>query len=125
MAVVYLLQSKSGRYYYGSTTDLARRVEQHERGHTATTARDRPWRLVASREFGSLQEARRQERIFKRWKNPARVLAWLGRWSSPDIGCRGWSPVQSRPLAPLPFPTDTLDNMFDTLAQRALMMCAW
>jgi putative endonuclease len=79
IAAVYLLQSKSGRYYYGSTTDLTRRLAQHERGHTATTAKDGPWQLVASREFESLQQARAQERIFKRWKNPVRVLDWFGR----------------------------------------------
>src|SRR4051812_40474389 len=85
MAAVYLLQSKSGRYYYGSTTDLPRRLEQHAAGHTATTAKDRPWRLVASSEFAALEEARGQERVFKRWKNPRRVLAWFGLPSSPDI----------------------------------------
>jgi putative endonuclease len=79
MATVYLLRSKSGRYYYGSTTDLTRRMEQHARGHTATTAKDAPWVLIASRNFETLQEARNQERIFKRWKNPDRVLAWFNR----------------------------------------------
>src|SRR5437870_4730070 len=38
-AAVYLLRTRTGRYYYRSTTDLARRLEQHGRGHTATTAR--------------------------------------------------------------------------------------
>src|SRR2546427_8106563 len=47
-AFVYVLQSRSGRYYYGSTTDLNRRIGQHARGCTYTTARDVPWRLVAS-----------------------------------------------------------------------------
>ena len=79
MAVVYILRSRSGRLYYGSTTDLTRRMEQHARGHTATTAKDSPWQLVASREFETLLEARSQERIFKRWKNPDRVLAWFDR----------------------------------------------
>jgi putative endonuclease len=79
MATVYLLRSRSGRYYYGSTTDLARRMEQHSRGHTTTTAKDAPWQLIASRNFETLREARNQERIFKRWKNPERVLAWFNR----------------------------------------------
>jgi putative endonuclease len=76
---VYVLQSRSGRLYYGSTSDLPRRLEQHARGHTATTAKDAPWTLVTSREFATLDEARAQERIFKRWKNPGRVLQWFQR----------------------------------------------
>jgi putative endonuclease len=76
---VYVLRSKSGRYYYGSTSDLARRLEQHQRGHTATTAKDAPWELIASQEMDSLESARQQERIFKKWKNPKRVLVWFNR----------------------------------------------
>jgi putative endonuclease len=79
MAAVYILRSRSGRLYYGSTTDIERRMQQHARGHTATTAKDAPWQLVASREFETLEQARNQERIFKRWKNPDRVLAWFSR----------------------------------------------
>ena len=78
-AWVYILRSKSGRYYYGSMNDLARRLEQHGRGHTATTAKDAPWELIASKEMDSLEAARAQERIFKKWKNPKRVLAWFNR----------------------------------------------
>jgi predicted GIY-YIG superfamily endonuclease len=81
-ACVYILRSKSGRYYYGSTNDLARRLEQHGRGHTATTAKDAPWELVASKEMDSLESARAQERIFKKWKNPKRALAWFNRVKS-------------------------------------------
>src|SRR5439155_1030848 len=74
-AAVYLLRSRTGRYYYGSTTDLARRLEQHSRGHTATTAKDGPWQLIANRDLSSLEAARKQERIFKRWKNRQGELA--------------------------------------------------
>jgi predicted GIY-YIG superfamily endonuclease len=69
-AYVYVLRSRSGRFYYGSTTDLRRRLEEHARGHTYTTSRDAPWDLAASREVVSLPEARALERQFKRWKNP-------------------------------------------------------
>ena len=79
VASVYMLRSRSGRHYYGSTNDLARRLEQHARGHTCTTERDAPWELLASREMASVTEARDQERALKRWKNPARALAWFQR----------------------------------------------
>jgi putative endonuclease len=78
-ACVYVLESRSGRFYYGSTTDLSRRLEEHSRGYTYTTSRDAPWTLVASREVNSLSEARALERQFKKWKSPQRVLAWFGR----------------------------------------------
>jgi hypothetical protein len=35
--------------------------------------------LVASEQMDSLESARAQERIFKRWKNPIRVVAWFNR----------------------------------------------
>jgi predicted GIY-YIG superfamily endonuclease len=76
-AFVDVLRSRSRCYYDGSTNDLARRLEQHQRGHTATTAKDVPWELVASWEMDSLESVRLQERIFKKWKNPKRVLAWF------------------------------------------------
>ena len=76
---MYVLRSRSGRFYYGSTTDLSRRLEEHRRGYTYTTSRDAPWMLVVSREVVSLSEARALERQFKKWKNPQRVLAWLSR----------------------------------------------
>ncbi|MGA2222377.1 MAG: GIY-YIG nuclease family protein [Verrucomicrobiia bacterium] len=74
-----MLRSRSGRFYYGSTTDLSRRLEEHRRCHTYTTSRDAPWTLVVSRELVSLTEARALERQFKKWKNPQRVFAWFGR----------------------------------------------
>jgi putative endonuclease len=87
--VIYVLRSQSGRYYYGSTNDLTRRLEQHQRGHTATTAKDTPWKLIASREMDSLETARGQERIFKKWKNPKRVLAWFNRNGNIAVDFRG------------------------------------
>jgi len=85
-AHVYVLGSASGRFYYGSTNDLSRRLREHWRGKTATTAKDRPWHLVGSASFESLHQARQQERTFKRWKNPHRVLAWLKKHDSSAQG---------------------------------------
>ena len=74
---VYVLRSVSGRYYYGSTSDLPRRLVEHECGKTATTRKDGPWLLVGTVDFEALNEARQLERTFKRWKSPKRVIAWL------------------------------------------------
>ena len=74
---VYVLRSRTGRHYYGSTADLHRRLLEHQRGKTHTTTREAPWTLVGHLACCSLHEARHLEKQFKRWTNPARVLAWL------------------------------------------------
>jgi predicted GIY-YIG superfamily endonuclease len=63
MAYLYILKSKSNaRYYIGSTTDLARRLREHDAGNTPTTRHSGPGQLVYNEEFGALAEARRRER---------------------------------------------------------------
>ncbi|MEP6686520.1 MAG: GIY-YIG nuclease family protein [Verrucomicrobiota bacterium] len=70
MAWVYILKSSLGRHYIGSAVDLRGRLTQHRRGHTHTTKRLGELTLVASREYLTLIEARRVERMLKAKKNP-------------------------------------------------------
>ena len=71
MAWVYILRGANGRHYIGATEDLARRLSEHRRGETHTTARlGGALDLVASRELASMAEARRMERSLKKKKNP-------------------------------------------------------
>jgi putative endonuclease len=78
MAWVYILQGSSGRHYIGSTTDLERRLAEHQRGHTHTTRRlGEELRLVASLELPTLAAARALERELKRKKNPTLAIQWL------------------------------------------------
>jgi putative endonuclease len=71
MAWVYILRGANGRHYIGATEDLARRLSEHRRGGTHTTARlGEELDLVASRELASMAEARRLERSLKKKKNP-------------------------------------------------------
>ncbi len=70
MACLYILQSLSTqRFYIGSTTDPARRLDEHERGQTPSTRNRGPWRVVYLEEFSTLKEARRRERELKAWKS--------------------------------------------------------
>ncbi len=78
MAWVYILAGSTGRYYIGSTTDLVRRLEQHQRGHTHTTRRLGAVELAASKEVETLAEARALERSLKSKKNP-RIALYLLR----------------------------------------------
>ena len=70
MGVVYILQSETtARFYIGSTADLPRRLDEHQRGHSPATLGRGPWKLVYQEEFSSLAEARRREAEIKRWKS--------------------------------------------------------
>ncbi|TMI93477.1 MAG: GIY-YIG nuclease family protein [Bacteroidetes bacterium] len=69
-AYCYILYSPSlDKYYVGSTTDIARRVQEHNRGKDKFTRTGRPWTLVYREEFESLIEARGRERYIKRMKS--------------------------------------------------------
>jgi predicted GIY-YIG superfamily endonuclease len=71
MAWVYILRGASGRYYFGSTDNLERRVAEHRRGSNHTTHRfGGHIELVASKKLPSMREARKLEVILKRKKNP-------------------------------------------------------
>jgi putative endonuclease len=75
-ACVYILQSKTtGRSYVGSTVDLARRLEEHGRGHSPATRGRGPWRLVHTEPFCDLPSARRREYQIKSWKSRRLIQA--------------------------------------------------
>ena len=69
MFFAYVLRSlKNGRFYYGSTNNLVRRLEEHSGGHTKSLQYVRPLELVYSEEFLTLKEARAREKFFKSGK---------------------------------------------------------
>jgi len=68
---VYIIQSEqTGRYYCGSSSDVARRLRQHnDPGYTGSKTTKRfggPWQLVWERSFPSRGEAMREERRIKK-----------------------------------------------------------
>jgi len=63
---VYLLLSlKDKRSYLGSTSNLPKRLKEHERGECKSTRNRRPFKLIYQEEFDTLIEARRRERYLK------------------------------------------------------------
>jgi predicted GIY-YIG superfamily endonuclease len=77
MAWVYILRGASGRYYFGSTHNLQRRIAEHRRGNNHTTRRFRgDIELVAWRELPTMHEAQKLEAALKRKKNP-RLAAFM------------------------------------------------
>ena len=70
MGYLYILYSlKLDRYYVGSTTNPDRRISEHQRGQTRSTARGAPWEVKMLQSFPSKSEALHAEMRLKRWKN--------------------------------------------------------
>lgn len=66
MAWVYILKSVSRqKTYVGSTTDLMRRLEEHNSGKHTYTKRYCPWVVVYTEEIVSLPDARAREKYLK------------------------------------------------------------
>jgi putative endonuclease len=60
-----LLSSKSHIFYFGSTTDLKLRLEQHNSGKSQATKPHIPWKLVWYGAFETEKEARDFELYLK------------------------------------------------------------
>ena len=67
-AFVYILKDERDTYYVGSTTDMERRLKQHEYGHTQTTDRMASPKLVLLQEYATITQARNIERKIKKLK---------------------------------------------------------
>jgi putative endonuclease len=69
-AYCYILYShKLNKYYVGSTIDIRRRLEEHNRGKEKFTSTGTPWALVHKEVFKSLTEARQRELYIKKMKS--------------------------------------------------------
>ncbi len=63
---VYAIKSNTTEHVYvGQTTDLRRRLEQHNAGEVKSTKSGLPWLLVASEEFPNRSSARWKEFTLK------------------------------------------------------------
>ncbi|MBT8255375.1 MAG: GIY-YIG nuclease family protein [Bacteroidia bacterium] len=63
---VYVLQSqKDFLLYHGFTTNIMRRLKDHNSGGTISTSKRRPLKLVYCEFFVSKEDAIRRERYFK------------------------------------------------------------
>ena len=66
MYYAYILKSeKDGRYYYGSTNDLEKRLKEHNSGKMRYTKGHLPFVLHYRETFNSRSEATKRERYFK------------------------------------------------------------
>ncbi|HET8664880.1 MAG TPA: GIY-YIG nuclease family protein [Nocardioides sp.] len=92
MAWVYILECSDGSFYVGSTTDLERRVWQHQNGEGATyTKRRRPVRLVWALPFDRIDEAWAFEKHVQGWGREKRRALIEGRVDDlPSLASRSY-----------------------------------
>ncbi len=64
MVYLYLIQNKSGALYFGATTNLRRRIFDHNAGRSLAT-RGGEWQLVYYEAFRSEKDARDREHQIK------------------------------------------------------------
>ena len=75
MYFTYIIQSATtGKYYVGSTQDVAERLRRHNADHSKSTKNKGPWKLLKSFRFDTRSEAMRLEmrkkgRGVSRWLN--------------------------------------------------------
>lgn len=69
MFIVYILQNLlDNKYYIGSTNNINRRLDEHNRHNTKSTARKGKWIVVYSEAYETNIEARRREKLIKAYK---------------------------------------------------------
>ena len=67
MWYVYLLESETfvGQRYVGMTSDVSRRLSEHNEGKSSHTSKYLPWKLVTYVAFSDRQKAEAFERYLK------------------------------------------------------------
>lgn len=70
MFYTYILQSlKSKRYYTGSTSNLKRRIIEHNNGKNISTKNKGPYKIIYTENFSTLKLARKREYQIKSYKS--------------------------------------------------------
>ena len=70
MAYVYILLSeKTSAYYIGSCNDIEERLRRHNAGHSLSTRKGIPWKLVYQKVFATKSEAMKEEYRIKSQKS--------------------------------------------------------
>ena len=75
----YILFSvKLNKYYVGSTTDMERRLLEHNRGKEKFTATGIPWKLMYCEAFTEIKLARQREIQIKKMKSRKYIETLIG-----------------------------------------------
>ena len=79
MAVIYILLCANNEYYVGCTSDLERRLQDHQTGRGADFTKGHlPFKLVYTEEYPTLEEAYKRERQLHGWSRAKKDALILG-----------------------------------------------
>ena len=80
-AYTYILQCANGQYYVGSTTDLDKRLQEHQAGLGAKfTSKHLPVKLVYKEEYSSIEMAFARERQLHGWSRAKKEALIKGEY---------------------------------------------
>lgn len=74
--VIYILENEAGFYYTGITTDVERRVRQHNgelSGGGKYTKKGRPWKVVYTEQAPDMSDALKREHQIKQMSKAGKV----------------------------------------------------
>ncbi|MES0398117.1 MAG: GIY-YIG nuclease family protein [Syntrophobacteria bacterium] len=83
MYFVYVLRNPEGRLYIGFTSDLERRVLQHQRGEGGWTRLRGPWKVVFTEKYAARPQAMRREKFLKSGQGRAFIKGILATRAGP------------------------------------------
>lgn len=84
MFFAYILESKvDSGFYIGYTSDIQKRLREHNSGKTKSLRHRIPFELIYYEEFSTIKEAKAREKQFKSWKG-GEALKYLLK-SSPRL----------------------------------------
>jgi putative endonuclease len=72
---VYIIESVTGVWYYGYSTDPDRRLNEHNAGHNVSTRGRGPWKIVFRRGFDHQIDALAFEKLLKKTRNKKYIRA--------------------------------------------------
>ncbi|NOX18376.1 MAG: GIY-YIG nuclease family protein [Chlorobi bacterium] len=76
---VYILESDNKRHYIGQTSDLERRLYQHNHKHKGFTATAEIWNILSYIKVDSRNEAIMLERKLKSFKNFRKAIEYINK----------------------------------------------
>ncbi|MFC1780282.1 GIY-YIG nuclease family protein [Patescibacteria group bacterium] len=79
MYYTYVLRSiKDKRYYIGSTENIGKRINRHNKGLVKSTKSRKPFKLVLYEQYSSRNEAYKREKEIKRMKGGIQFKKLIG-----------------------------------------------
>jgi len=84
----YILKSeKDGRYYFGQTQDISKRIVYHNTGKSRYTRSFIPWKIFYFKTCDTRAEAMRFEKMLKNLHSKSRVLDFINKhgFESPQV----------------------------------------